>query len=324
MIWPKVKDVLLAASFLNGKVRHTPVEMSLDLSEVTGGNVYLKWENLQFCGSFKIRGALNKIFHMSEEERKRGVVTASSGNHAQGVAVAAKMLNVKAVIFVPGVCPATKQKAIKRLGGDAVDLRVVGHLYDDAELAAMDLANKEGLTYVSPYEDHYIVSGAGTVGLEMLLDEPDLDMIVVPAGGGGLITGIAIAAKALSPGIKIIGVQSVASMPWVVSWQSGRVVNVCYSETLADGLTGTIPQSLLDLARTCVDDFIAVTEEEIAKAIAFLHQKHHQVVEGAGAVGVAALLSGRISALGRNVGVVISGGNIDHDVLLNVLLNNQS
>jgi len=322
MIWPKAKDVLLAASFLKGKVRHTPVEMSLDLSKVTGGNVYLKWENLQFCGSFKIRGALNKIFHMSEEERNRGLVTASSGNHAQGVAVAAKMLNVKAVIFVPGVCPATKQEAIKRLGGDAVDLRVVGHLYDDAEAAAKELVKKEGLTYVSSYEDHYVVSGAGTVGLEMLLDEPDLDMIVVPAGGGGLITGIAIVAKALSPGVKIIGVQSVASMPWVVSWQSGRVVNVGYSDTLADGLVGTIPQSLLDLARTCVDDFVAVTEEEIARAIAFLHRKHHQIAEGAGVVGVAALLSGCISALGRNVGVVISGGNIDHDVLLNILLNN--
>jgi len=319
MIWPKASDVLLAAQFLRGKVRHTPIEKSLDLSEMTDGSVYLKWENLQPCGSFKIRGALNKMFHMSEEERGRGVVTASSGNHAQGVAVASKMLNIKAVIFVPGVCPTNKQRAIKRLGGNAVDLRVVGHLYDDAEQAARRLARDEGLTYVSSYEDHYIICGAGTVGLEMLLDEPDLDMLIVPAGGGGLISGIATIAKALSPGIKIIGVQSVASMPWVVSWQSGRVVDVTYSDSLADGLTGSIPQSLLDLARVRVDDFVAVTEDDIAGAIAFLHCKHHQIVEGAGAVGVAALLSGRVSAKGRHVGVVISGGNIDHDALMGVL-----
>jgi len=319
MIWPKATDVLLAAQFLREKVRHTPIEESLDLSDITGGSVYLKWENLQPCGSFKIRGALNKMFHMSEEKRERGVVTASSGNHAQGVAIAARMLNVKAVIFVPGVCPANKQRAIKRLGGDAVDLRVVGHLYDDAEQAARELARNEGLTYVSSYEDHHIICGAGTVGLEMLLDVPDLDMLVVPAGGGGLISGIATIAKALSPGIRIVGVQSVASMPWVVSWQSGRVVDVTYSDSLADGLTGSIPQSLLDLARVRVDDFVAVTEDDIAKAIAFLHHRHHQIVEGAGAVGVAALLSGRVSAKGRRVGVVISGGNIDHEVLMNIL-----
>jgi len=322
MIWPEMRDVLRAAKFLEGKARHTPTEESADLSEITGGRVFLKWENMQPCGSFKIRGSLNKMFHMSEGARKRGVVTASSGNHAQGVAMAAKMLGVRAVVFVPSVCPITKRKAIKRLGGDKVELRVTEGLYDEAEAAAKELSRSEGLTYVSSYEDHYIVSGAGTVGLEMLLDEPELDMIVVPAGGGGLITGIATAAKALSPRIRIVGVQSVASMPWVASWQSGRVVDVSYSDTLADGLTGGIPQSLLDLARVRVDDFIAVEEKDIAGAISFLHKKHHQVVEGAGAIGVAALLSGRISAVGRNVGVVISGGNIDHEVLMRVLSEN--
>ncbi|MEN2996125.1 threonine dehydratase [Acetomicrobium thermoterrenum DSM 13490] len=322
MIWPEMRDVLRAAKFLEGKARRTPTEESADLSEIAGGRVFLKWENMQPCGSFKIRGSLNKMFHMSEGERKRGVVTASSGNHAQGVAMAAKMLGVRAVVFVPSVCPITKRKAIKRLGGDTVELRVTEGLYDEAEAAAKELSRTEGLTYVSSYEDHYIVSGAGTVGLEMLLDEPELDMIVVPAGGGGLITGIATAAKALSPRIRIVGVQSVASMPWVASWQSGRVVDVSYSDTLADGLTGGIPQSLLDLARVRVDDFIAVEEKDIAGAISFLHKKHHQVVEGAGAIGVAALLSGRISAVGRNVGVVISGGNIDHEVLMRVLSEN--
>jgi threonine dehydratase len=175
------------------------------------------------------------------------------------------------------------------------------------------------MTYVSSFEDHWIVSGAGTAGLEMFLAEPELDQLIVPAGGGGLISGVALAARTLRPSVEIWGVQSVASQPYVVSWPKGRVVDVEYDDSLADGLTGSIPQSLLDLARRRISGFIAVTEEEIAQAIAWLHREHHQVVEGAGAVGVAALLSGRLSAHGRRVGVVISGGNIDHKRLQDIL-----
>ncbi len=316
---PSMSDILLANRFLEGRIRRTPTEKSIPLGDVTGGEVFLKWENQQITGSFKIRGALNKMFSLGEEDRQKGVVTASSGNHAQGIAMAASMLGVKAAICVPGVCPETKQKAIRRIGGDWVDLRVSGRFYDDAEDAAHELQEQEGMTYVSSFEDHWIISGAGTAGLEMFLAEPELDMLIVPAGGGGLISGVALAAKTLRPQVEIWGVQSVASQPYVVSWPKGRVVEVEYGDSLADGLTGSIPQSLLDLARRRISGFIAVTEEEIAQAIAWLHREHHQVVEGAGAVGVAALLSGRLSSWGRKVGVVISGGNIDHERLEGIL-----
>lgn len=319
VIDPTITDVLLAYRFLKNRVRHTPTERSAPLSEKLGTNVFIKWENQQIAGSFKLRGALNKMFSLSCEETKLGVVTPSSGNHAQGVAIAAKMLGVRAVICVPGVCPLTKQQAIKMRGGEFVDLRVVGHFYDDAEAEAKRLAREEGLTFVSSYEDHFVVSGAGTLGLELMMDEPELDVLVVPAGGGGLLNGIAIAAKALRPHVELYGIQSVASQPWIKSWPLGKVVEVEYEDSLADGLMGSIPQSLLDLSKKRIKDFLAVTEDDIARAIAFLHNEHHQVVEGSGAIGVAALLAGKIPVEGKNVGVVISGGNIDKKRLMEVL-----
>lgn len=316
---PQPSDILTAARFLRGRVRHTPTERSELLSKISGGEVFLKWENQQICGSFKIRGALNKMFSLSEAERARGVVTASSGNHAQGIAMAAKSLGAKAVICVPGVCPQTKREAILRLGGDFVDLRVTGHFYDDAETEAHRLQTDEGMTYVSSYEDHFVISGAGTLGLEMIMDEPELDVIISPAGGGGLLNGVAIAVKALRPEAQIWGVQSVASNPYVVSWPGGKVLEVKYEDSLADGLLGRIPQSLLDLSKKRITGFVEVLESDIARAIAFLHSKHHQVVEGAGAIGVAAILAEKIPVTGKRVGIVISGGNIDHTKLLDIL-----
>lgn len=319
VIDPTITDVLLAYNFLKGKVRHTPTERSGPLSDLLGVEVFLKMEHQQIAGSFKLRGALNKMFSLTPEESSRGVVTPSSGNHAQGVAMAAKMLGVKAVVCVPGVCPETKRRAIKKRGGEFVELKVLGHFYDDADQEAHRLALEEGYTFVSSYEDHFVVSGAGSLGLEMMMDEPGLDLLVTPAGGGGLINGVAIAAQALRPGIEIYGVQSVTSQPWVKSWPMGKVVDVEYEDSLADGLTGSIPQSLVDLAKKRIKDFVAVTEDDIARAIAFLHREHHQVVEGAGAVGVAALMAGKIPLEGKKVGVVLSGGNIDEKRLMEVL-----
>jgi len=316
---PQPMDVLKAARFLRGRVRHTPTERSELLSRLSGGEIFLKWENQQLCGSFKIRGALNKMFSLSEEELANGVVTASSGNHAQGIAMAAKTLEAKAVICVPGICPQTKREAILRLGGDFIELKVMGHFYDDAETEAHRLASEQGMTYVSSFEDHFVISGAGTLGLEMIMDEPEIDMVISPAGGGGLLNGVAIAVKALKPEAEIWGVQSVASNPYVVSWPGGKLIDVTYGESLADGLTGSIPQSLLDLSKKRVTGFVDVLESDLARAIAFLHSKHHQVVEGAGAVGVAAILAGRIPVKGKRVGVVISGGNIDPTKLLEIL-----
>ncbi len=316
---PTITDVLLAYRFLRHRVRHTPTEYSPHLSERSGAEVFLKWENLQICNAFKVRGALNRMHHLTPGERDRGVVTASSGNHAQGIAMAAAELGIRAVICVPGVCPETKKEAIRRLGQGQVELHVEGHFFDDAEDAAHGLERERGMTYVSSFEDPFIVGGAGTVGLEMVMDQPELDLLLVPAGGGGLINGVALAAEAFHPGVEIWGIQSVASQPWVVSWPSGKVVEVSYDDSLADGLTGWIPQSLVDMAKKRVAGFLAIQEEDVARAIAFCHRYHHQVIEGAGAVGVGALLAERLDLRGRKVGIVISGGNIDEKRLMEVL-----
>ena len=211
VIAPEMKDVLKAARFLVGRIRKTPVEKSYSLSDMAGSEVFLKWENQQLCGSFKIRGALNKMYSLTSLERGRGVITASSGNHAQGVAMAASLLGVRAVICVPGSCPETKREAILSRGSGLVDLRVIGRFYDEAEAEAKAVAERDGLVYVSAYEDHHIVSGQGTLGLEFLMEVPDLDLLIVPISGGGLISGVATAARALRPGIEVIGVHASAN-----------------------------------------------------------------------------------------------------------------
>lgn len=316
---PTVKDVVRAYRFLRSKVWHTPLLYSDRLSEIAGGPVYLKLENQQMCGAFKVRGALYKMNCLSERERERGVVTCSSGNHAQGVAVAASELGVVAEIFIPRDCPETKKEAIKRRGGSFVRLHIVDGNYDDAEEVAHRYAEEKGKTYISPFEDSAVIAGQGTLAFEMFLDEPDLDLILVPAGGGGLMNGVAIVTKALNPDAEVYGVQSEASNPWVVSWEEGVVKKVEYRETIADGLSGGITQPMLSLAKQRVSGMCEISEEDIEKAIAFLHREHHQIVEGAGAVGVAALLSGKMISRGRKTAVVISGGNIDYPVLQRIL-----
>jgi threonine dehydratase len=316
---PPLEEVLRAASFLEGKIRRTPAEFSPCLSESTGSPIFVKWECLQRCGAFKIRGAFWKMHCLTEEQRAKGVVTCSSGNHGQGIALAAMEMGIRAVIFVPEACPETKRAAIRRLGGDRVELKVSGRLYDDAEAAAHRYAEAAGATYVSSFEDSHVVAGAGTLGFEFLSQCPDLDLLIVPAGGGGLINGVALAAKALRPSIEIWGVQSEASNPYVVSWGDGIVREVEYGDSLADGLTGWIPQSLLSLAKTRVTGMVQVTEEAVGRAMAYACTKCRVVVEGAGAVGLAALLSGVIRPEGRRTGVVISGGNLDSGILTDLI-----
>lgn len=316
---PTFQDVVKAYSFLKTRIRHTPTEFSYPLSEIAGVPVYIKWENQQLCGSFKIRGALYKINSLTSAERRRGVVTCSSGNHGQGVALAAKALEIKTSVFVPNACPETKKLMIRRRGWDWVELIVSDGDYDKAEADAHQFATENNKTYVSSFEDARIIAGQGTAGLEMFLDEPDIGHVIVPAGGGGLMNGIAIAAKAVNPQAEIWGVQSGASNPWVVSWDSGVVKEVEYSDTIADGLSGAIPQSLLTLAKTYINGIHEVTEDEIKHAISLVHREHHQVVEGAGAVGIAALLAGKVRSGDKAVGIVVSGGNIDETKLMDIL-----
>lgn len=316
---PSITDILKAYKFLKTRVRHTPTAYSHALSIVAGAPVYIKEENQQLCGSFKVRGALYKMNSLTPDERALGVVTCSSGNHGQGVAMAAKELGIKTKIFVPRDCPETKKASIMWRGGDFVELIVLDGDYDCAESTSHAYAKEHGITYVSSFEDPTVIAGQGTAGFEMFTDEPDIELLIVPAGGGGLMNGFAIAAKALNPNTEIWGVQSEASNPWVKSWADGIVKDVTYDESLADGLTGFIPQSLLSLAKTRVQGILEITEKELADAIAFMHREEHLVVEGAGAVGVAALLAGKVPVHGRKTGIVLSGGNIDEGRLKKIL-----
>jgi threonine dehydratase len=228
-------------------------------------------------------------------------------------------MGVSAVVFVPETCPKLKKKRILSLGGEWVELRVAAGDYDFAEAEAHEFAAREGRTYLSSYEDASVISGQGSVGMEMFMDEPDIEYLLVPAGGGGLINGIATAAKAVNPEVEIFGVQSEASNPWVVSWPYGAVKTVTYSYTVADGLAGGIPQSLLTLAKKRVSGILEVTENDIKRAIAFIHREHRQIIEGSAAVGVAAVLSGAARPNGKKTGIVVSGGNIDDAVLSEIL-----
>lgn len=295
-------------------IRATPTALCPHLSDVSEGEVFLKLENQQLTGSFKPRGALNKMLQLSEEQRVRGVVAASTGNHAQGVGYASRMLGVEAAIVVPVNTPKVKIDAIKRYG---VDLVVHGDEYMDAERLARRMEKTEEKTFVSGYNDIDIIAGQGTIGLEMVEAHPGLDMVLVPVGGGGLISGVGAALKSVNEDIEVIGVQSVASPVMCESIRRGRIVEMELEESVAEGLHGGIEEGSVtfDMCSEFVDDFILVREETIVRAIGLMLTEERQVVEGAGAVGVAAIMEdpGRFSD--RKVGVVISGGNLDKELM---------
>ncbi|MGI5840247.1 MAG: threonine ammonia-lyase [bacterium] len=299
-------DIIAARRRLWGIVRETPLEPNEEFADYPGP-VYLKLENYQKTGSFKIRGAVNRIATLTEQEKAAGVITASSGNHAQGVGYAARRFGVKAKIFVPENTPATKIAATRRYGAKVI---VAGRDYDAAAALAYTAAGASGMTFVHAYGDSRVIAGQGTVGLEMLLEKPDLAAIVVPVGGGGLIAGTAVAAKTINPAIQIYGVQPAASPPWYYALRGEDSGAMEYGDTLADGLAGGIDGAPFELVRQFVDDIVLVEEAAIVAAIRWFAKKHHMMVEGAGAVGVAALQSGRLRPDGP-VGVIVSGGNID-------------
>ncbi|WP_078543611.1 threonine ammonia-lyase [Litchfieldia alkalitelluris] len=307
------QDVLKARKALEGRIIHTPLIQSTNLSKEVGSDVWFKMESLQKTGSFKVRGALNKLDSLTEEELAKGVITASAGNHAQGLAYASSLKNVSAQIIVPMTTPETKKQGIKRLGGDLV---VHGNSYDEAEEYALHLAEETGRVFVNAFEDDYIIAGQGTSALEAFLAEPDFDAVVVPAGGGGLLCGVALVAKAVNPDIKVIGVQTHASPPWYYSFKAGELVPVEYSASLAEGLHGGITKANLDLALKIVDDIILVEEEKVAEAMVWMAKEHHYMIEGSGAVGIAALRDGILPELkGKKVLTFITGSNVDFDKL---------
>jgi threonine dehydratase len=314
----ELRDIYAARMRIRGLVRETPLEPSPFLSDMCGGEVWLKLENQQITGSFKARGALNKLLQLSAEERSRGIVAASSGNHAQGVGYAARMLRVEATIVVPSNTPEVKIEAIRRYG---VELIVHGEEYMDAERLARRMEKEGGKPFVSGYNDLDIITGQGAVGLEMLEATPDLDAVLVPVGGGGLISGVGYAVKAVDRDIEVIGVQSVASPVMCESVRRGRIVDIELEDSVAEGLHGGIEEGSVtfEMCRELVDDFILVREENIVKAIGLLLTRQHQVVEGAGAVGVAAMMEKPERFADRKVGVVISGGNVETELIKKAL-----
>ena len=311
-------DIRQARERIAGMVTRTPLIPSVPLTKLVGTSVRLKTENLQRAGSFKIRGAANKILSLAPEKRAPGVITVSSGNHGLAVASVAGQLGVPAVICMSTRVPDRKVEAIRSLGAETV---VHGDSYDEAERHALHLSGTRGLIMISPFDDPLVIAGQGTIGLEVLEDFPEVDAIVAPVSGGGLISGIAVAVKAAKPAIHVIGVSMDSAPVMYHSLKFGAPVDLPEETTFADALVGGIGlsnQYTFRLVREYVDDFVLVSEEEIAEAMTFVLERHRLVTEGGGAVGVAALLHRNVNELGRHVAIVVSGGNVDCSLLLKV------
>ena len=295
-----------------------------DVSEITpivtstrlGKNLYIKSENLQKTGSFKIRGAFNKLRMLSPEEASRGVIACSAGNHAQGVALSATRLGIRSVICMPEGAPILKVEATRGYGAEVV---LVPGIYDDAAAEAERLAREEGYTFAHPFNDPYVIAGQGTIGLEILEQVPDVEQIVVPIGGGGLISGVAVAVKSMRPNVKVIGVQAATVPSMFVSHRSGHITTVKDGPTIADGIHVLTPGDLtFDLVENYVDDIVTVSEDEIAAAIVALLEGPKTVAEGAGATSVAASIFTRRDTALKTVAVV-SGGNVDLTTLSRII-----
>ncbi|WP_151819254.1 threonine ammonia-lyase [Acinetobacter seifertii] len=314
--FPTLEDIHAAAERLDGLVVKTPFVFSETISKTLGAEMWLKFENLQFTASFKERGALNKLLSLSEQEKQHGVIAASAGNHAQGVAYHAQRTGVTATIVMPKSTPNVKVQRVREYGA-----RVILHGQDFSE-AAVEMhrvAQEESLTIIHPFDDAEIIAGQGTIALEMLAAVPELDILVVPIGGGGLISGIAIAAKSINPKIKVIGVQSVV-YPSMAKLLCNYQIAVSLGSTVAEGIAVKTPGELTtQVAKEYVDDIVVVTEDMIEEAIALLLNIEKTVCEGAGATGIAAIMSRPDLFLGHKVGVVLSGGNIDTRVMVSVL-----
>jgi threonine dehydratase len=309
-------DIEAAARRLEGQVLDTPCVQSKTLGQIVGAQVFLKFENLQFTASFKERGALNKLASLvADGEPIKGVIAASAGNHAQGVAHHAQRLGLRAVIVMPQNTPTVKVERTRGFGAEVV---LHGDSFDQARERALVLADEQGLTFVHPFDDALVVAGQGTIGIEMLRAQPDIDTLVIAVGGGGLISGIATAVRALKPGVQIVGVQT-ARFPAMVNAIKGTQ-HPQGSNTIAEGIAVGQPGRLTrELIRQRVDDLVLVDEGDIEQAIVMLLEIEKTLVEGAGAAGLAALLKDPARYAGRKVGLVLCGGNIDPMLLASIL-----
>ena len=313
-----LKDVLAARERVRDAIYLSPCARTETLSRVSGTQAYLKLDNLQMTGAYKERGALNKILTLGETERARGLIAASAGNHAQAVAYHAGRLGISATIVMPETTPIMK---VANTRGHGARVVLAGTSYDEAYLEARRMEREEGLTFVHPFDDELIIAGQGTLGLEVVEQVAGLDAILVPVGGGGLISGVAVAVKALAPHVKVIGVEAEALACMQAAVEAGELVTLDAASTIADGIAvKRAGEITFEHVQSLVDEIVTVTEEEIASAILYLLEKEKTVAEGAGAVAVAALMHHKLPKLaGKRVCSVISGGNIDVNVVARVI-----
>ena len=313
---PTIEDIRAAAERIQGSVIRTPMLVSRTLSEILGAEVWLKFENLQFTAAYKERGALNKLLQLSPEERARGVIAASAGNHAQAVAYHAKRLGIPATIVMPETTPTVK---VTQTAGHGATVVLYGKIVDDAFAKARELALENGYVFIHAFDDPQIIAGAGTVGLEMLEDAPDLDAITVPIGGGGLMSGVSIAARAMKPDIELIGVEAELYPSMKCAIQNCQMP--LGGDTLAEGIAVKQPGELTSrILKEYANDVVLVSERDLERAVAMLVGIEKTVVEGAGAAGLAAMLSEPDRYKGKKVATLLCGGNIDTHLLANVLV----
>jgi threonine dehydratase len=313
---PTIDDIRAAVQRIDGAVIRTPMLLSRTLSEIIGAELWLKFENLQFTAAYKERGALNKLLQLTPDERARGVIAASAGNHAQAVAYHGKRLGIPVTIVMPAPTPTIK---VTQTEGHGARVVLYGAMFDDAYGKARELALEHGYVFVHPFDDPQIIAGAGTVGLEMLEDVPDLDTIVVPIGGGGLMSGVCTAARAIKPDIELIGVEAelYPSMKCAVEGCNMPLGG----DTLAEGIAVKEPGQLTSrILKECANDIVLVSERDLERAVAMLVGIEKTVVEGAGAAGLAAILSDTDRYKGKKVATILCGGNIDTHLLANVLV----
>ena len=312
-----IQDVFAARKKMKGIVHETPLDYSRTFSEFTNNEVYLKLENLQKTGSFKVRGSYNKIMSLSEAELRKGVIAASAGNHAQGVAYSSSMLQIPCTIVMPKGAPLSKIAATKGYGAK-VELQ--GNVFDEALAYALQLKERTGATFVHAFDDAAIIAGQGTVGLEILEGIPDVEVVLCPAGGGGLLAGVALAIKEQKPSVKVYGVQAIACPSIKKSWDEKQVTTVDALPTMADGIAVRRPGELtFQLIQKYVDDIVTVDEMEIARTMLMVLERSKLLVEGSGASALAALLYKKLPIEGKKIAVILSGGNVDVNVIARII-----
>ena len=315
---PSLADIYLARRRIQRKVFRTPLIESPTLSELTGSETYLKLENLQKTGAFKLRGATNKIMSLKPEALEKGVITVSSGNHGLAVSCAARELGIPAYVCVSTATVENKVTAIRNMGSTVL---MEGGTYDEAADVANQKMNDLNLTMIHPFDDPDIIAGQGTVGLEIIEDLPEIDTILVPLSGGGLMSGVALALKTIKPSIHVVGVSMDRGPAMIESIKAGRIVEVDEQPSLADALVGGLGREnhfTLNMVKKYMDEAVLVSEEEIAAGMVFALEQHHQVLEGGGAVGIAALLAKKVMHLGKHVVIVASGGNASLPTLMDL------